>query len=146
VQGRARLPPPPRGANINAQLAQARELKAKLVEEYRAVRLHRASIAGEASARGERAHELGRQARERINTDFDVSNPNMPPRASQKLIATATLLRAMTAPSTLEARNVHSEAQALIEQAAMQQAKSSALRTMCGSRTGGWSLPCVMSD
>jgi hypothetical protein len=20
------------------------------------------------------------------------------------------------------------------------------LRTMCGSRTGGWSLPCVMSD
>jgi hypothetical protein len=21
-----------------------------------------------------------------------------------------------------------------------------ALRTMCGSRTGGWSLPCVMSD
>jgi hypothetical protein len=23
---------------------------------------------------------------------------------------------------------------------------SSSLRTMCGSRTGGWSLPCVMSD
>jgi hypothetical protein len=22
----------------------------------------------------------------------------------------------------------------------------SELRTMCGSRTGGWSLPCVMSD
>jgi hypothetical protein len=22
----------------------------------------------------------------------------------------------------------------------------SILRTMCGSRTGGWSLPCVMSD
>jgi hypothetical protein len=21
-----------------------------------------------------------------------------------------------------------------------------AVRTMCGSRTGGWSLPCVMSD
>jgi hypothetical protein len=20
------------------------------------------------------------------------------------------------------------------------------MRTMCGSRTGGWSLPCVMSD
>jgi hypothetical protein len=20
------------------------------------------------------------------------------------------------------------------------------VRTMCGSRTGGWSLPCVMSD
>jgi hypothetical protein len=23
---------------------------------------------------------------------------------------------------------------------------SAAVRTMCGSRTGGWSLPCVMSD
>jgi hypothetical protein len=23
---------------------------------------------------------------------------------------------------------------------------TSKLRTMCGSRTGGWSLPCVMSD
>jgi hypothetical protein len=26
------------------------------------------------------------------------------------------------------------------------QATTTALRTMCGSRTGGWSLPCVMSD
>jgi hypothetical protein len=24
--------------------------------------------------------------------------------------------------------------------------KAAYLRTMCGSRTGGWSLPCVMSD
>jgi hypothetical protein len=92
------------------------------------VRLLHASIAGEASARGERAHELGKQARERINADFDVDNPNTPPRASQKLIAAATLLRAMTAPSTPEARNLHSEAQALIEQAAVQQTESSASR------------------
>jgi hypothetical protein len=47
------------------------------------VRLLRASIAGEASARGERARELGKQARERINTDFDVDNPSTPSRASQ---------------------------------------------------------------
>jgi hypothetical protein len=40
-------------------LAQASELEAKLAEEYRAVRLLRASIAGETSARGERARELG---------------------------------------------------------------------------------------
>jgi hypothetical protein len=26
------------------------------------------------------------------------------------------------------------------------QASLSSLRIMCGSRTGGWSLPCVMSD
>jgi hypothetical protein len=115
-------PSPPRGADINAQLAQACELEAKLVEEYRTVRLLRASIAGEASARGEHARELGRQARNRINVDFDVDNPNTPPRASQKLIAAATLLRAMPAPSTTEARNLHREAQALIEQATVQQA------------------------
>jgi hypothetical protein len=90
------------------------------------VRLLRASITGEASARCECARELGKQARERINADFDVDNPNMPPRATQKLVTAATLLRAMPAPSTPEARNLHREAQALIEQAAAQQAESSA--------------------
>jgi hypothetical protein len=119
---------PPRGADINAQQAQARELEAKLAEEYRTVRLLRASIAGEASARGERARELGRQSRDRINADFNVDNPDTPPRASQKLIAAATLLRAMPTPSIPEARNPHREAQALIEQAAVQQAESSASR------------------
>jgi hypothetical protein len=74
------------------------------------VQLLRASIAGEASARGERARELGRQARDRINADFNVNNPDTPPRASQKLIAAATLLRAMPAPSTPEAQNLHCEA------------------------------------
>jgi hypothetical protein len=121
-------PSPPRGADVNAQLAQACELEAKLTEEYRAVRLLRASIAGEASARGERARELGRQARHRINADFNVDDPSTPSRASQKLIAVATLLRAMPAPSTPEARNLHREAQVLIEQAAIQQDKSSASR------------------
>jgi hypothetical protein len=69
---------PTGGANINAQLAQARELEAKLAEEYHAVRLLRASTAGEASRRGERARELGKQAREHINDDFDVNNPSTP--------------------------------------------------------------------
>jgi hypothetical protein len=92
------------------------------------VRLHRASITGKASARGERARELGKQARERINADFDIDDLNTPPRASQKLVAAATLLRAMPAPSMPEARNLHREAQALIEQAAVQQAESSASR------------------
>jgi hypothetical protein len=96
------------------------------VKEYRAVQLLRASIAGEASARG--VCELGKQARERINADFSVNDPNTPPRASQKLIAAATLLRAMPAPSTPEAQNLHREAQALIEQVVMQQAESSASR------------------
>jgi hypothetical protein len=120
-------PSPPRGAAIDAQLAQARELEAKLAEEYRAVRLLRASIALE-STRGKRARELGKQACECINVDFDVDNPNTPPRASQKLVTSATLLRAMPAPSTPEARNLHREVQALIEQAAVQRAESSASR------------------
>jgi hypothetical protein len=92
------------------------------------VRLLRASMAGEASARGERARELGKQARDRINADFNFDNPDTPPRASQKLIAAATLLRAMPAPSTPEARNLHREVQVLIEQAVIQQAESSASR------------------
>jgi hypothetical protein len=112
-------PSPPTGADINAQLAQARELEAKLAEEYRTVRLLRASMAGEASARSECARELGIQACDRINADFNVDNPDTPPRASQKLIAAATLLRAMPAPSTPEARILHREAHALIEQAAV---------------------------
>jgi hypothetical protein len=121
-------PSTPAGADADAQLAQARELEAKLAKEYRTVRLLRASMAGEASARGECARELGKQARDRINADFNVDNPDAPPRASQKLIAAATLLRAMSAPSTPEARNLHREVQALIEQAAVQQAESSASR------------------
>jgi hypothetical protein len=118
------------GADINAPLAQARELEAKIAEEYRAVRLLRASIAGEASARGERVRELGKQARERINVDFNVDDPNTPPCASQKLATVATLLRAMPALSLPEARNLHRETQALIKQVAVQQAESSACR-MC---------------
>jgi hypothetical protein len=72
--------------------------------------------------------ELIKPARERINADFDVDNPSTPPRASQKLIAAATLLRAMPSPLSPKARNMHREAQALIEQAAVQQAESLASR------------------
>jgi hypothetical protein len=119
---------PTGGADINAQLAQARELEAKTVEEYRAVRLLRASIAGEAFARGERVRELGKQAHERINVDFNVDDPNTPSRASQKLVTDATMLQALPTLSSPEARNLHHEAQTLIEQAAVQQAESSASR------------------
>jgi hypothetical protein len=59
--------------------------------------------------------ELDKQARECINVDFNVDNPNTPLRESQKLIAAAMLLWAMPAPSTTEARNLHLEAQTLIE-------------------------------
>jgi hypothetical protein len=48
-------------------------------DKYRTVRLLCASIAGEASARGERARELGKQARDRINADFNIDDPDTPP-------------------------------------------------------------------
>jgi hypothetical protein len=83
-------------------------------------------MAGEASARGQRTRELGRQVRDRINTVPNVENADVPPRASQKLVAATTLLRAMPAPSTPEARDMHREVQTLIKQAAVQQAESSA--------------------
>jgi hypothetical protein len=107
-------------------------------------------MAREASTCGERARELGKQARDRINADFNVDNPDTTPRESQKLITAATLLRAMLAPLTPEARNLHREVQALIEQAAVQQAESSTSRirqqggrTRRRGRAGGRTLgPC----
>jgi hypothetical protein len=77
--------------------------------------LLRAAILGKVSASSERTREAGQQDRDRINADFNVDDPQMPPRASQKLTAAATLLQAMPEPSTPEARNLHREAQALIE-------------------------------
>jgi hypothetical protein len=106
-------------------LAQAREVEAKLAEEYRTVRLLRTSIAGKPlRAANARVSWADKPAIGSMPTS--MSNLDTPPRASQKLIAAATLLRAMPAPSTPEARNLHREAQALIEQAAVQQAESSA--------------------
>jgi hypothetical protein len=79
------------------------------------VRLLCATIVGEALARGERARELSRQARERIHADFNVNDQHTPLRARQKLITVVTLLRAMPEPSTPGSRNLRREAQALIE-------------------------------
>jgi hypothetical protein len=110
----------PSVAALAAQLAQVRELEAKLAEDHQQVWLLRATIAGEASGRCERVRQTGRIARDRINTDDNVDNPHTLPRACQKLIATTTLLWSMPEPWTLKARNLHHEAQALIEQVAAQ--------------------------
>jgi hypothetical protein len=74
-----------------------------------------------------------------VNADFNVDNPDAPPRASLKLIAATTLLRAMPVPSTPEARNLQREVQTLIEQAVVQQAESSAsrIRQQGDARGGG---------
>jgi hypothetical protein len=80
----------PGGTDIAVQLAQAYELEAKLAEEYQQVRLMRATIAREASARGERTHKLGRQAHKRINVDLNVDDPHTLPRAIQNRSGDAT--------------------------------------------------------
>jgi hypothetical protein len=127
-RGQAPVPPHRRGGRHQCTAGPSTRARSQAGRRVPHGAVACASIAGEASARGERARELGRQARDRINVDFNVDNADTPPRASQKLIVAATLLRAMPAPSTPEARNLHREAQALIEQAAVQQAESSASR------------------
>jgi ElaB/YqjD/DUF883 family membrane-anchored ribosome-binding protein len=44
-----------------------------------------------------------------------------------------------------EAKKMRKELSASLEDARTRVAERE-MRTMCGSRTGGWSLPCVMSD
>ena len=80
------------------------------------------------SMRGGRVQEAGRIACTRIKNDADVDDPLALARTSQKLITALTLSRAMPEPSTPEGRNLRREAQALVEQAAVQQAESSASR------------------
>jgi hypothetical protein len=75
-----------------------------------------------------RAQEAGRVARERILADYNVSKSLELKRASEKLAAAAYLLQAMPEPSTTEGHNLRNEAKVLIEQAAVQQAESSASR------------------
>ena len=61
------------------------------------------------------------------------------PRASHKITTAALLIRAMPEPSMPEGRNLRKEAQALLEEAAVQQAESSAsrLRSVALARADG---------
>ncbi|KAF8728904.1 hypothetical protein HU200_018200 [Digitaria exilis] len=74
------------------------------------------------------ARQAGRLTRARILNDGENDDPVTLPRTSQKLIAAAALLRAMPQPTIPEARKLHREAQTLVENAARQQAESSASR------------------
>ena len=77
---------------------------------------------------GARAQVAGCAARERILADDNVDKPPELKTAGEKLVAAAYLLQAMPESSTTSGRNLRREAQALIEQAAVQQAESSAFR------------------
>ena len=71
---------------------------------------------------------MARVARERILADDNIDKPPELKTAGEKLVAAAYLLQAMPEPSTTSGRNLHREAQVLIQQAAVQQAESSASR------------------
>ena len=62
----------------------------------------------------------GRVAREWILAEGREGSPLALPKASQKITAAALLIRAMPEPSTPEGRNLHKEAHALLEEAAVQ--------------------------
>jgi hypothetical protein len=94
-----------------AQLAQLNELQAKLDEQRQQTQELRAALEQQRTARGD-------------NVD---KSPELQT-AGEKLVAAAYLLQAMPEPSTPSGHNLRREAQELIEQAAVQQAESSASR------------------
>ena len=67
-------------------------------------------------------------AQDRMLAEGREESPLALPMASQKITAAVLLIRAMPDPSTPEGRNLRKEAQALLEDAAVQQAESSASR------------------
>nr|CAB3453698.1 unnamed protein product [Digitaria exilis] len=93
---------------------------------------------GDVSPPARSDHELPKQGHEhstdarRAGRDDDLA-----PRTSQKLIAAAALLRAMPEAATSEGRKLHLEAQKLVENAARQQAESSASRLRRSSASKG---------
>src|SRR6185503_7763329 len=111
-----------------AQLAQLKELQAKLDEQRQQTQELRTALDQQRTARGTHAQAAGRVARERIQADDNVDKSPELKMAGEKLLAAAYLLQAMPEPSTPSGRNLRREAQELIEQAAVQQAESSASR------------------
>ena len=129
--GPTAAPGPSTAANVaeqQAQLAQLRELEAKLDEERRQTQKLRHAVEQGRTGHGTGARESGRVAREPILAEGREGSPLALPRASQKITAEALLIRTMPEPSTPEGCNLCKEAQVLLEEAAVQQAESSASR------------------
>jgi len=122
-----------------ALLAQLKELQAKLDEQRRQTQELRTALEQQRTARGAHAQAAGHASRERILADDHVDKPPELKTAGEKLVAAAYLLQAMPEPSMASGRYQRREAQALIEQAAVQQAESSAsrMRSKAPKQPGG---------
>ena len=103
-----------------AQLAQLKELQAKLDEQRRQTQELRTALEQQCTARGAHVQAAAHVARERILADDNIDKPPELKTAGEKLVTAAYLLQAMPEPSTTSGRNLRREAQALIEQAAVQ--------------------------
>jgi hypothetical protein len=113
------------------------ELEKRLEKERQQTRLLRSTLEQEPAIRGARAQAAGHVAQGWILADDNVNKLLELKRASQKLIAAAYLLQAMPEPSTTEGRNMRNEAKVLIQQAAVQQAESSASRMRSAASNDG---------
>ena len=102
-----------------AQLAQLKELQAKLDEQRQQTQELRAALEQQHTVRGAHAQTAGRVVRERILVDDNVDKTPELQTAGEKLVAAAYLLQAMPEPSTPSGRNLRREAQELIEQVAV---------------------------
>ena len=78
-----------------AQLAQLKELQAKLHDQRRQTQELRTTLEQQRTARGAHAQAVARVARERILADDNVDKPPELKTAGEKLVAAAYLLQAM---------------------------------------------------
>ena len=109
-------------------LEQLDELEARLEEELVRLRQLRETLEQDQSARGDggAARRRARDVNRRIVKDEGEDNPLVFHTASQNVMATALLLRAMPEPSTPEGRRVRQGLRGLLEQAVVQNTESSA--------------------
>jgi len=121
--------PPPQEERA-AQIAQLRELKAKLDEDReRLVLLEQILEQDLPYPPGGSVHRRPRELHRQIVGDEEPKQPvSCFPRAGQNIMAATMLLRNMPEPSNSEARRIRDEVQTLLQVAAVQQAESSASR------------------
>jgi hypothetical protein len=103
-------------ANLDEEMERLMQLRQNLEQEW----------AGRALAGG--ARHRARDVQRRIINDARVGLPQTFNGASQNLATAAMLLRTMPKPSATERRRVQGELKDLLENAAVQQAESSASR------------------
>jgi len=107
---------PPPQEDRAAQLAQLRELKAKLDEDHeRLVLLEQILEQDQPCPHGGSIHRRAREVHRQIIGDGEPEQPvSRFPRAGQNVVAATMLLRNMPEPSNSQARRIRDEVQTLL--------------------------------